>query len=153
MSLIRLLRASGSRTIALVRRCKAGIDPLIMNPSEHPALHFRGGANIALKLPPAVFDATLTFYRDTLKLPVLEEHQPHWVIAFGGNQLWLDPVEGLLQPEVWLEIVTSDTVAAREHLSALGVTRCDEVESLPAGFDGFWIRSPAATVHLVCGED
>lgn len=124
-----------------------------MHLSEKPALQFRGGPNIALKLPPPVFDATLAFYRDTLKLPVIEEHKPHWVIAFGSSQLWLDKVDGLSQPEVWLEIVTTDTEAARKHFEAQNITRCDEVERLPAGFDGFWIRSPASTVHLVCGED
>jgi hypothetical protein len=50
---------------------------------------------------------------------------------------------------VWLQIVTDNTVAAKEHFVAHAVTRCDEIEALPAGFDGFWVLSPSSIVHLV----
>ncbi len=122
-------------------------------PSPSDDLRFTGGRNIALKLPPRLFDATLAFYRDTLRLPVLEEFRPHQVIEFGQNHLWLDPVEGLAAAEIWLEVIASDLAAAKLHLAEAGVDRCDEIETLPPGFEGFWIRSPSATVHLVCGSD
>jgi hypothetical protein len=113
---------------------------------------YRGGLNISLKLPPDVFGATLAFYRDTLRLPVLEQFSPGHVFQFGPNNLWLDQIEGLSKPELWLEIITTNTAAAKEHLAAQGIVRCDEVEALPAGFDGFWVRSPSSVVHLVRGE-
>jgi len=117
--------------------------------STEMPLHFQGGPNIALKLPPSVFDDTLTFYRDTLRLPILKEHSPSQVFQFGQSLLWLDRVESLSQAEVWLQIVTNDTAAAREHLAQASVTRCDEIEELPEGFDGFWVLSPSSIVHLI----
>jgi len=116
--------------------------------SESPPL-FRGGPNIALKLPPGVFDATLAFYRDILRLPVLDQHSPDYVFQFGESCLWLDRVESLSQAEVWLQIITDDTVAAKRHFAAHTVARCDEIEALPEGFDGFWVLSPSPIVHLV----
>lgn len=113
---------------------------------------FRGGRNIALKLPPAVFEATVAFYRDTLKLAQVEDLKPDIVVEFGPNRLWLDCVEGLAEAEIWLEVVTPDTAAAKEFLRSKGVERCDEVEKFPEGFDGFWVRSPGLVVHLVRGE-
>ena len=113
---------------------------------------FQGGPNIALKLPPSVFDATLTFYRDTLRLPLLDQYSPSHVVQFGESLLWLDRVESLSQAEVWLQILTDDTAAAKEHFARSSVTRCDEIEGLPEGFDGFWVLSPSSIVHLVSNE-
>jgi hypothetical protein len=111
---------------------------------------FRGGPNIALKLPPSVFDATLAFYRDILRLPPLDQHRPNIAFEFGANTLWLDRVETLSQAELWLEIIATDTTAAKQHFEAHGIVRCDEIERLPEGFDGFWVLSPSSVVHLVC---
>ena len=115
-----------------------------MNPAR-----FHGGPNIAIKLPSAVFEPTLAFYRDTLGLPLLERYLPSHVFQFGSSYLWLDRCEHLVQAEVWLEIVTNDTTAAKKHLATHQVERCDAIEPLPDGFDGFWIRSPSPIVHLV----
>ncbi len=105
---------------------------------------FQGGPNIALKLPPNVFDSTFAFYRDILRLPPLAEYLPSHVFQFGANILWLDRVERLSQAEVWLEIVTSDIEAAKQHFATQGITRCDEIEPLPSGFAGFWLLSPSS---------
>lgn len=110
---------------------------------------FRGGSNIAIKLPAAAFEPTVAFYRDVLGLPLLDAYLPNYVFEFGSNYLWLDRCEHVASAEVWLELVAPDTSEAKHHLAALQVERCDEVEALPAGFDGFWIRSPATTVHLI----
>jgi hypothetical protein len=109
---------------------------------------FQGGPNIAIKLPPHVFDSTVSFYRDTLRLPQLTEYNPNHVFQFGANVLWLDRIEQLSQAEVWLEILTSDIEAAKQHFATQGITRCDEIEPLPSGFSGFWLLSPASIVHL-----
>ena len=36
-----------------------------------------------------------------------------------------------------------------QALIAAGVARCDAIEPLPQGFDGFWISSPAGIIHLI----
>lgn len=113
---------------------------------------FRGGPNIAIKLPAAAFEPTLAFYRDTLGLSLLESHLPQYVFQFGSVYLWLDRCEHLAHAEVWLEILTNDTTEAKLHLANNKVQRCDEIEPLPDGFDGFWIRSPSPIVHLVTHE-
>ena len=114
---------------------------------------FRGGRNIALKVPPHQWDATVRFYRETLGLKELPEHKADVVFQFGHNHLWIDRVETVSQAELWLEVITDDVPAAAKHLKAAGVTRCDEIESLPEGMQAFWIASPSAIVHLVTDEE
>lgn len=111
-----------------------------------------GGRNIALKVPPHLYDETIRFYRDVLGLAVIERLAPSVVFEFGANQLWIDPVDGLSQAELWLEINTDDVSSAASHLKAAGIVRRDEIEPLPQGFDGFWISSPASIIHLVCRD-
>lgn len=56
---------------------------------------FSAGRNIAMKLPPHVYDATLQFYRDVLGLAPITEHAPSVGFKFGSNNLWLDRVPGI----------------------------------------------------------
>lgn len=118
---------------------------------KHPNL-FAGGRNIAIKIPPHEFDATTRFYRDVLELAQISSYLPSVVFEFGPNLLWLDRVDTIKQAEVWLELRTPNTAEAAEHLAGCNVVRCDTVEKLPEGFDGFWIASPANVVHLVYGR-
>ncbi len=110
---------------------------------------FSGGRNIALKVPPHQYDATVRFYGDVLGLERIERFAPDVVFAFGANQLWIDRTAGLSQAELWLELVTEDRKAAMDHLARSRVSRCDEIETLPEGFPGFWISSPSSIIHLV----
>ncbi len=110
---------------------------------------YAGGRNIAMKVPPHQYDATVRFYRDVLGLKPLENHLPETGFEFGSCQLWIDRVVTLSQAEVWLEIVTDDVSSAAKQFSEAGVVRCDEIERLPEGFQGFWISNPASIVHIV----
>jgi hypothetical protein len=116
---------------------------------------FRGGRNMALKVPAHQFDATLRFYRDTLGLPVTMMADGVPVVDYGPMRLWLDRSEMASQSELWLEIVADDAEEAEAALDQAGVTRCDTIEPLPSGFRGFWVMSPANIVHLVAepGQD
>lgn len=121
-----------------------------MNVPERPS--FAGGGNIAMKVPPHQWEATVRFYRNTLGLCELEHELssgPQSVaFVFGDNYLWIDRVPGVSQSELWLQVTTADTAAAAEQLAAAGVTRCDEIEALGSD-SAFWISSPASIVHLV----
>lgn len=114
---------------------------------------FAAGRNIAMKVPPHLYDATVYFYRDVVGLKPVEGHPPSVGFEFGTNQLWIDRVPGLSQAESWLELVTNDVSEASKHLRAAGVVRCDEIEPLPEGFQAFWISSPASIIHLVCKHE
>jgi hypothetical protein len=118
---------------------------------KNSVARYRGGRNIALKLPVDQFDATVRFYDEVLRLPRLSEFEPSVVFEFGANRLWLDRAAALSQAELWLELEVDDTRKAAQHLAQAGVVRRDEIEALPEGFDGFWIASPASIIHLVCG--
>lgn len=113
---------------------------------------FAAGRNIAMKIPPHMYDATVQFYRDVIGLKEISEHAPSVGFHFGSNNLWLDRVPGLSQAETWLEVITNDIDAAAKHLKAAGVVRCDEIEPLPQGMQAFWISSPASIIHLVCKD-
>ncbi|OXY80811.1 hypothetical protein [Oceanimonas doudoroffii] len=113
---------------------------------------FTAGRNIAIKIPPHLYDETVRFYRDVLGFPEITEQAPAVGFQFGANNLWLDSVPGLSQAETWLEVVTDDIDGAARQLNAAGVVRCDEIEPLPDGMQAFWISSPASIIHLVCQD-
>lgn len=111
------------------------------------------GFNIAMKVPPSAFDSTVNFYANVVGLRVKETPSTDSVVFdFGEKNLWIDRVECLTSPEVWLDIRTRDMEAARDHLASHQITRCDDVEELPEGMKAFWIRNPAGVVHLVSEE-
>ncbi|MBY5841127.1 hypothetical protein J3P71_03065 [Rhizobium leguminosarum] len=114
------------------------------------SVKFEGGRNIAMKVPPHQHEATVRFYRDVLKLEPVGGPQGEAVgFKFGANNLWIDNVPGMSQAELWLEIVTDNTQEAAKILAQAGVARCDEIEPLGDQFDGYWISSPCAIIHLV----
>jgi hypothetical protein len=113
---------------------------------------FSGGRNIAMKVPPHQYEATVAFYRDLAGLKQLEGFGTAVGFQFGSNHLWIDRVPGISQAEIWLELATDDTAKAATLLTRAGVARCDEIEPLPETFDAFWISSPSQIVHLVCNE-
>jgi hypothetical protein len=57
----------------------------------------------------------------------------------------------MTRAEVWLELRTPDSGTAEKHLERNNVVRCDGVEKLSTGFDGFWISGPGNIVHLAHG--
>ncbi len=111
------------------------------------------GSNMAMKVPPASYEQTVAFYRDVLGLEPLVASAGQVGFAFKAMRLWIDNVPGIKQTELWLELKCEDLDAAARYLAAAGVERCDEVEALPEGFEGFWVRNPAGLVHLVCAHD
>lgn len=116
---------------------------------DQPPNMFRAGRNIAMKVPPHLFEETVSFYRDVLRLPHVTSEKNAESFEFGAMRLWIDRVTTMSQAEVWLEVQSEDTEKAAELLDAAGTTRCDGVEPLPNAFDGFWIANPAGIIHLV----
>lgn len=117
------------------------------------AMAFHPGNNLALKVPAHLYDQTVAFYRDVLRLAPWPEPSETPTFSFGTNRLWIDRVPALSQPELWLEILTDDLEEAARHFQEHGVDRIDEVEPLPERFRGFWIAAPGGMVHLVCEPD
>lgn len=117
---------------------------------------FRGGPNVAVKIPRADYERTVAFYRDTLRFEVEEvdvsdaptvsrSHR----LSFGEATLWLDQVDTYSRPDVWLELRTDDLDAAVGRLAGAGVHPRDELEPLETSTRSHWIRDPAGTVHLL----
>ena len=115
-------------------------------------MSFRGGTNIAMKIPSGEWSQTVAFYRDSLGLEVLDSLPESVVFQFGSQRLWIDLCSKLAHAEVWLEVIVDSFDDTAKALSVGGIERCDEVEPLPPGFRGFWIRNPAGLVHLVVEE-
>jgi hypothetical protein len=120
-----------------------------VKPEQRPGALFRPGSNIAMKVPAFEYDRTVAFYRDILQLAALSASAASTVFDFGERRLWIDRCEHISQAEIWLEVTCADVAAARDHLTALGVRFCDDIESLPADVEGFWIVNPGNVVHLV----
>ena len=116
-------------------------------------MDFRGGKNIAIKVPSSQWQATVEFYRSVAKLPVVSESADCVAFTFGSNTLHIDLCPQLSQAEIWLELVTGNVDRAKTYFDEGDVTRCDEIEPLPDGFNGFWISSPASIVHLVTDQE
>lgn len=115
--------------------------------------NFRGGKNIAIKVPPNQWQSTVDFYRNVAALPVVSDSAKSVAFSFGSNTLHIDRCEQLSQAEIWLELISNDVENARVYLEDAGVSRCDAIEELPDGFNGFWISSPASIVHLVSDSE
>lgn len=114
---------------------------------------FDGGPNLAMKVPPHQYEATVAFYRDTLKLKKIHGVSDNSVgFQFGTNKLWIDKVDTVSQAELWLQVVTNNTCDAAAQLKEAGTPRCDEIEPLADAFDGFWISNPAGIIHLIDGQ-
>lgn len=115
------------------------------------APQFVGGDNISLKVDESQFDQVVYFFRDILKLTIDELSDDSAKVQFGSAFLWVDKADKSQAGQIWLELRTEDTTRAAEYLFRKGIARCDEVEELPPGYDGFWIRSPLGNVILVSG--
>lgn len=116
-------------------------------------VNLRGGMNIAMKVPPHQYEATIAFYRDVVGLKPFDAKAPAVGFELGPNRLWIDEAPMFSQAEVWLELFTDDFPAAEQHLAARQVVRCDMIEPLGDGFRGGWIANPANIVHMVREPD
>lgn len=113
---------------------------------------YSAGRNMAMKIPPRLFEETVAFYRDVLALPLVDHQDGSPVFQFGAMRLWLDRAPTMSQTEIWLEIRADDVEAAARDLRGHGIARCDEIEPLADGFEGFWISAPGGIIHLVTGK-
>lgn len=111
---------------------------------------FEAGINIAIKIPKSKYDKTVAFYKDILKLEVMEKPIDNptvsktYEVKFGNNILWLDCVENYTHSETWLQLIVPDVEGATNYLKLNGVETCDELEELPRHMH--WIQDPAGTV-------
>jgi hypothetical protein len=112
-----------------------------------------GGINIAMKVPPHQYAATVAFYRDVIGLKPITAKAPAVGFEHGPNRLWIDEAPGMSQAEVWLEFFSKDFADAAKHLEDAGIVRCDAIEQLPEGFRGGWITNPANIIHMVREPD
>jgi predicted enzyme related to lactoylglutathione lyase len=120
------------------------------------SVQFKGGINIAVKIPKAKYNETVAFYRDVLKLEVEEKPIDNPTVSrthevkFGGNILWLDCVDNYTHSETWLELRTNDVDEATAYLKLNGTQTCDELEEIPDNMH--WITDPAGTVFILGKE-
>jgi hypothetical protein len=115
------------------------------------APQFRGGRNIALKVPFHLFAATVEAYRG-LGIPVVHESTGAVSFTWGPSVLHVT-AENVSQAELWLEFITPDSKAAARALATSPFVRCDAIEPLRPGFPGFWVTSPASIIHLVTEDE
>lgn len=114
---------------------------------------FKGGVNIAIKIPKSKYEQSVSFYRDILKLEVTEKPITNPTVSrthevkFGPNIVWLDCVDNYTHSEVWLELRTTDVNSATDYLRTNGINTCDELEEIPT--DTHWIMDPAGTVFIL----
>lgn len=112
-----------------------------------------GGIDIAIKVPPHQYEATVAFYRDIVRLVPITDKAPDVGFELGPNKLWIAAEPRMSQAEIWLELFTDNFKATADYLAQSGVTRCDQIEPLPEDFKGGWITNPANIVHMVREPD
>lgn len=114
---------------------------------------FKGGTNLAIKVPSNQWEETVAFYRDALGMTAeIVKEGALVAFEFGSMTLWLDRTEKMAQAEIWLEVATEDAGEAERHLNGLGINRCSFPGKIGPDFDGFWVTSPTGNVHLVYGD-
>lgn len=113
-------------------------------------IKFEAGINIAIKIPKSKYNKTVEFYRDILKMDVVEKPINNPTISrthevkFGNTVLWLDCVDNYTHAETWLQLTVDNIEEATNYLNANQVETCDELEKLPQNMH--WIQDPAGTV-------
>jgi len=121
-------------------------------------IKFKGGVNIAIKIPKQKYNDTVAFYKDILRLEVTEVAIDNPTVSrthsvnFGHATVWLDCVDNYTHSETWLELQTSDFEGATKYLSSRGIQTCDEIEKLPDD-TLHWIMDPAGTVFILKQQD
>ena len=110
---------------------------------------FKGGINIAIKIPKDRYESTLNFYKDIMDLELTKESKNSHSLKFGNNRLWLDMVENYSQTDIWLEIKTDNMENARDYLKQKGIKFRDELEKFPEGLNANWISDPAGVILLL----
>lgn len=113
---------------------------------------YKAGKNIAIKVPEHEYHETVRFYREVLGFEDAFEFDPEntsTAVKFGANILWVDSVVTLSQAEIWLEILTDDITAARDHLVKKGVQIRQSIEQLPDDVQALWIAAPGNLIHLL----
>lgn len=119
--------------------------------------NFQAGVNIAIKIPKGKYEKTVAFYRDILKLQVVEKPINNPTVSrthevkFGDNIVWLDCVDNYTHSETWLQLTVPDIEEATNYLQSNGVETCDEIEELPKNMH--WIQDPAGTVFNLQERD
>ena len=120
---------------------------------ETPKPQFRGGMNIAMKIPKHLYDQTIAFYRDILGFELTKEESEFipesYSCQYGQIKLWFDRMDSYAQTDVWMDLETDDIAVAREYLKNHQVPFRNELEKLPADFKANWISNPAGLVMLV----
>ena len=112
------------------------------------SVRFAAGRNIAVKVPAALHERTVAFYRDTVGLPVVAEEAATVGFEFGSMTLWIDRVEHATHAEVWLELSTADVEAGARRLTDAGARVADEIEPL-GDAPWHWVIDPGGTVLLL----
>lgn len=113
-------------------------------------IKMKAGKNIAIKVPSDAWQATVSFYRDVVRLAEVEvSHANSRAFAFGSMSLWIDKCPHLSQSEVWLELCADSIEAASQELNIPGIVRRDDIEELPPDMRAFWIKAPSGIIHLV----
>lgn len=116
-------------------------------------IKFKGGFNIAIKIPKSKYENTVDFYKNILKLEVTEVLMNNSTVSkshkvdFGDSTIWLDCVDNYTHSEVWLELRTNDVEKATEYLLSNSVETCDEIEEIPQNMH--WIQDPSGTVFIL----
>jgi len=115
--------------------------------------NFSPGNNIAIKVPAHEYEQTVNFYKVVLGLTQKEtsssDEFSSITFEFGDKNLWIDKIAGISQAEIWLEITADNTADAKLYLQEQGCSIRNDIEPLPANFDGFWLSSPSNIIHLV----
>ncbi|WP_164214350.1 hypothetical protein [Virgibacillus sp. YIM 98842] len=109
---------------------------------------FKGGKNIALKIPKFKYRETVHFYQEVLKLPYLGFISESHAFQFGDITLWLDCMDNYSQSDVWLEIQADNVKNAAVYLDDNYINRRDEIE-LHENSAGYWISDPCGTILRV----
>lgn|SRR5690606_5238454 len=111
---------------------------------------FKGGLNIAIKIPKSKYEETVGFYRDILKLEVEERPIENPTVSrthrvkFGMNTVWLDCVDNYTHAETWLELRTPDVERRRSTFGPRELKPVMSWKSFPMAITGSPIlRAPS----------
>ena len=127
-------------------------------PATRENFEVSGSDTIIVRCPSHRYDSTISFYREIMGLHGEYHGKDMCKIEWGkgpGTGLWIQKVDRLTHPSLWLVVDTNDNDLAKNILKSDSRVTMREAEpdNIADGIGGFWVSPECDLVHLVKRSD
>eukprot|EP01060_Flectonema_neradi_P003650 TRINITY_DN1235_c1_g3_i1.p1 TRINITY_DN1235_c1_g3~~TRINITY_DN1235_c1_g3_i1.p1 ORF type:complete len:368 (+),score=76.54 TRINITY_DN1235_c1_g3_i1:66-1169(+) len=127
-------------------------------PATRETFNVAGSDSIIVRCPSHRYDSTISFYREIMGFHGEYHGKDICKIDWGkgpGTGLWIQKVDRLSHPSIWLVVETNDTELCKNIINSEDNLTMREVEAdnIAEGVGGFWVSPECDLIHLVKRSD